>query len=907
MRYFWTWLLLWLNALSAQAQAPTLQQARQRWLHGNYEESRELYETLAKDPKLQVPALVGLSRSWQSKGAFDKALEVIGAGIVSQPDASDLHARRAELLYLRGRWEDAEKTADKIVKDWEAANAKTAPANTKGRITVPRATYPVFLARWVRGQIYRDRADFRRADAEFRWFVRHYSDRSNQDDDIKDPEELLLVGLAATENARWHNLSDQFRVILTDVYGEALKSDKDFWPAEYQSGLLLLEKYNQPEALDAFNKALVINPNAAEAQVGRGRAAFQKYELQTAEHLAEQALHINPNLPEALRLRADLHLMAGDLHAAAQDLEHARKTNPRDETTLGRIAARLHMAKDQAALDALVREVKRFDAKPGLFYHELAERLEQRRDFDAAERYYKAATELRPMLPWPLNGLGLLYMRLGREKEAEEVLTRAFKADEFNVRVSNTLKVLRHLEKYETLKTAHFLIRYDPQNDPRLARYMASYLEEIYADLAARFRYTPTGPIRIEVFNNHEMFSGRTVALPDLHTIGACTGRVVALVSPNGKGIAHPFNWARVLRHELVHIFNLEQTSFQVPHWLTEGLAVNNEGFPRPQQWNQLLRQRVPADDLMNLDNIDLGFIRPWSPLDWHMAYCQSQLYVDYLKEKFGPGSIGELLQEYGRGLDTGAAISKVCQVDKKSFEAGYRAYLAEVVKSLQGRPPDKRMTYSQLQKAHESNPEDVDVASRLAEQYLIRRDRKEARRLADSVLALRSNHALACYVKARLLRDAGDDDEALKLLEGALDRASPEPKVVQTLGTLYYEAQKFDKAAQVYELAHKAEPYEGKWLVELARVYSQTGDKAKKIEVLSKLVPTDADNLEQRKVLTKLLLEAGRFAEAERYAKEALEIDVRDVEARDALEKALVEQNKSQEAAKLRELLEKK
>src|SRR5260370_14881829 len=116
------------------------------------------------------------------------------------------------------------------------------------------------------------------------------------------------------------------------------------------------------------------------------------------------------------------------------------------------------------------------------------------------------------------------------------------------------------------------------------------------------------------------MFSGRTIALPDLHTIGACTGRVVAMASPHGKGIRRPFNWARVLRHELVHIFNLEQTHFQVPHWLTEGLAVTNEGFPRPQQPNLLLRQRVPATDLTDLDNIALGVIRPQCALDWHTA-----------------------------------------------------------------------------------------------------------------------------------------------------------------------------------------------------------------------------------------------------------------------------------------------
>ena len=100
-----------------------------------------------------------------------------------------------------------------------------------------------------------------------------------------------------------------------------------------------------------------------------------------------------------------------------------------------------------------------------------------------------------------------------------------------------------------------------------------------------------------------------------------------AMVSPNGKGIRKPFNWARVLRHEMVHIFNLEQTNFQVPHWLTEGLAVSNEGFPRPQPWNELLLERVPKDDLLDLDNIDLGFIRPRTPLTtgaWPTARASS-------------------------------------------------------------------------------------------------------------------------------------------------------------------------------------------------------------------------------------------------------------------------------------------
>src|SRR5438105_4836513 len=323
-----------LLAHPSAAAAATLAEAHQRLLRGNYEEARELYQGLAKEAQGRDPrgapfaaATIGLSRALQSQGNYEKALEVIDAALSSSPAGADLQARRAELLYMRARWQDAEKAAAKAL----AAKPEH------------------FLARFIRAQVYDDRGDIKRADAEYRWFVRTFSDRSQNDNDIKNPEELLLVGLAAAQYARWHNLAEEFGTILNDVYGDALKNDKEFWPAEYQAGMLLLEKYNRGEALDAFDKALTINPTAAEALVGKGQAALQKYEVQTAQQFAERALGINPHLPEALRLRADAHLVAGDLKAAQADLEKARSINPHDENTLGRIAACLLVNKDQKA------------------------------------------------------------------------------------------------------------------------------------------------------------------------------------------------------------------------------------------------------------------------------------------------------------------------------------------------------------------------------------------------------------------------------------------------------------------------------------------------------------------------------------------------------------------------------
>jgi len=91
-----------------------------------------------------------------------------------------------------------------------------------------------------------------------------------------------------------------------------------------------------------------------------------------------------------------------------------------------------------------------------------------------------------------------------------------------------------------------------------------------------------------------------------------------------------------------------------------------------------------------------------------------------------------------------------------------------------------------------------------------------------------------------------------------------------------------------------------------LARLHGQDQDKTKLIEILKALVPTDADDLVSRRKLGRLLLEAENFAEAERYARQALEIDVLDREAQEVLEEALTRQNKNRELQQLRELLQK-
>jgi cellulose synthase operon protein C len=860
-----------------------LAEAKQRWLRGNYDEARSEFEKLLGDEKHRTHAAIGIARTWLSVGEYAKAMAAIDDAVKKDEKNPELLATRADLLYQSGRWDEAIKDADAAIKIKD----------------------DTFLARWVRARHLRDISDIAKADIEMRWFVRTYTRRDNADMPIEDPEELLLVGLAGAENARWHSLSDQFRFLINDLYPDVLKFDPDDWRAEWHIGMLLLEKYNRPEALQAFENVLKINPKAAEAFVGKGAIALQQFETKDAENFADQALKINPRLPSALRLKADVLILAGELETAKSLLSRAREVNPRDEPTLARLAACARIQNRLDDVKAIIAEVEKANPKPGIFYHELGSSLEDRKIYGDAETYFKKSIELRDKLPAAKAGLGMLYLRLGKEKEARTLLEQAFKGDTFNVRVSNSLKVLRHLDNYQTIQTKHYDFRFDSKQDKLLAEFMAEYLEEIHEQLAKDFGYEPPDRILIELFNNHEMFSGRTVGLPDLHTIGACTGKVVTIVSPKGKGILRPFNWGRVIRHELVHIFNLAQTDFLVPHWLTEGLAVRNEGGNRPPTWSAALRDRFEKDDLLNLDNIMLAFVRPRNQEEWSLAYCQSHLYVEYLIKTYGIESVGPMLNAFRDGLDTAGALRKVCKVDKDAFEKGYHAYVTEVVKAIPSggskSSPDKPTTLAELEKAHEKDPNDIDVAARLADQYSRRRKASDARKLVDTVLEKKPGHATASIVKARLLSAGGDDDGAREVIEAAAKANPEDPKLLLALGRMALEAKDWMKAAEQFEKGRKIAPVDGDWLPLLIEIYTKVENAEKLADALTEQVGNDPDDLKSRIKLAQLLSGSKKFAEAEVIARDAIRIDVTNAEAQKALVESLEGQQKDAEVEMLK------
>ena len=836
---------------------------------GKYAEAIDAYGAVKpKDPATAARVAVGRAGCLNSTGEVDKAVaELTKLAGEPKPDPS-IPAKLAELHLERGRWDDAGKAAEAAIK----ADAD----NLSARFTIAR--------------LHELKGEAKEADAGWKWFIEYRNANKAKVD--KDADALVLVGQAAERyywaNARGEELAEALNDVINDVYETALQTEPNCWQAAWLEGKLFLGGYREGDARKELNRALVINPNAVEVIVTLAEADLQGYKLADGRKKVDEAIEINPHYAPAYVIRADLNISDERFTDALESAKKAVAENPKDEEALARLAASYRLLVDPVGAATVEQAALAVNPKPAAFYAALAERLADRRKYHSAEKAFLQAIAADPERAEPRLGLGMLYMQIGREAEAQDLFAAAFAADPFNVRADNMIKVLKHLAAYTPVDSDHYRVVVLPGQDALLGKYMSRFLESAHGELTKRFGFEPPGLTQIEIMKDHQWFSGRTTGLPFIPTVGACTGKVVALASP--KSQQRPFNWSRVLVHEVAHVITLQQTEFNIPHWYTEALAVESEGTPRPQPWNKMLLERVPErKKLLNLDTINLGFIRPNEPDDRQMAYCQAQLYARYMLKRFGDDALIKMLAAYRRGLTTDRAIKDCFNVEKADFEKGYLAYLDEVIKTIRTRVDDEqKLTFSQWERKLAAKPDDPDLNARIAYEHFARRDYKEARPFADKALKLKPNHPLAAYVKARLLQSIGDVDAARAVLEPALDPNRPNERVVDLLGELKMKAGELDEAERLYELARKDDPYHSKWIASLARVHlrrRQAGKtpeakreaEGKLLETFALLAANDADDLDVRRTLADSYLARGDADQAVKWATECLYIQVYD------------------------------
>lgn len=441
-------------------------------------------------------------------------------------------------------------------------------------------------------------------------------------------------------------------------------------------GGLFLDAHDNQNAATSFREALAVEPGNVAAILGLARASADTNPPE-ARKGAEQALTIDARNVQAHILLAGLALDDRRHDDARRAIEAARAANPSALDARALDAAMAYLDGDTAAFTRKADEARAINPSSGEVFRVAGDHLARNYRFDEAVEMTQRAIAIDPDDTRAHADLGMHLLRTGDEPGARTALERAFKDDPFDVVTYNLLSMLDTLDTFVTVQSGTMTLRFHPDEAAVMREQVAPFAHEALDALGKAWNVTPQGPLLVEMFPTHDDFAVRTVGLPGmLGALGACFGRVVTLDSPHARPPGE-YNWQPTLWHELAHVITLQLSNNRVPRWLTEGISQWEERRARP-EWGREMEvsfaHALEQNEILPVRTLNEGFS---DPQKISLAYYEASLLVDHLVGRFGQPALRALLQAYGRGLDTDAAVQESLGAGLADIQRSFDEYLS--------------------------------------------------------------------------------------------------------------------------------------------------------------------------------------------------------------------------------------
>ncbi len=799
--------LVWAQSATSQAvdsgDSVSIQNASQAYMKGNYSTATEMFRSLLETgpADLRVEAAIGLAESLAIVGEYEKSLDVLDSVAETSQQNSKWHVAVGLAQANLGLYDDALAHATAALK----LNDKSAPA--------------ILLQGQMLETIGR-RDDAIKAYKQMELIIEDESFR-------KDAEALVALGKIMDRYAvlTGRRASDQARNILHNYFQDAYqKVQPGYWQANIAAGIFLLEKHKAAEAAEEFDLANKLNPKIPPAHAGMAVVFLEQWQFEKCLAAANRALKINPDFDQALLAKAACYMQWRKLNNALPLLEKILKTNPNHIEALSMLAA-VYVRKDQPdKAKPFENRVRSINPKCVELPETIAAWLIAGRQFDQAEIYLKQAAELSPTSAGPWAALGSLYMQTGEEDKALEVLEKAHKLDDFRADVVNYLNIAKKLESFEVKESEHFIVKVDGRYDRVLLEQISSYMEEIYPEVTSDYSYEPKRKTIVEVLPHQQEFSARISGRGWVPTVGACTGRVIAITAPNkARGVLGLHNWAQVLRHEFAHSVTLEATDNKIPHWLTEACAVWQQKDKRAFQYIQTLVNATQKKELFPIARLDWGFIRPKKQGDRILAYAQSEWILEFIIQSRGFEKLSEMLQGFKKGQSQKEVFENVFGISERQFDKEFQAWARETVTKWGFEP---RAEGKLIQAARGvgifANSKKSLIAK--AQKLLTARKFAQARKQADLVLEKEPDNWKAMHIVARSYLGQKDWPGAIESLELLQRRRPMDSFSYEELAKIYAQLGQPEKALPNLIYLHKHTMNTPQYARQIAEIYRTLG-----------------------------------------------------------------------------------
>lgn len=639
--------------------------------------------------------------------------------------------------------------------------------------------------------------------------------------EFDDAEKVTWMGRAvdrwATLNQKYRNNTALPRQIL-NTFVKAKEIDADWWPSHIATAEYFAERDDRRQAMGELGQALKANPQDVRALRLAGQISLQMFDFARCDAAIVALRKFDPNSVTADLLEGRNLMHQRVPKDAEAPIQRVLASQPRNMEALGLLAATHALQLEEEKAEQILAQVDAIDVgnNNASAYLEVAEQLSAMRQYPRAAAKYKVAIERAPWWTAAQNGLGLLYTQSGDEEDAHRVIKAARELDPYNLETTNYLKLLNDMVSYKRIETEHFVLIFDETQDPILGEYLPEFLEGIHEQVASEYKCEPPVKTFIEIFPTHAAFSVRTTGSPWIGTVGASTGRVIALVSPRkGGNNMEPFNWAQVLRHEYTHTVTLAATDNRIQHWMTEGLAVLEERSPMRWEWVPMLNKAVRDGELFTMENLTWGFVRPKKPTDRALAYAQSYWVCKYVQDTYGHAAILKMLEMFknaGRMEDVFPAVTG------KPLDEFYKSFLDWCQAQVDSWGYDEETT----------------------QKYEALREQAEAAMKADP------KSAIPLWEKVLFLRPVD---------------AMPHTR----LAGLYLLTKQYDKAIAHLETLHKVEIKDNRYAKQIARIYGRQNQWADAAKFALQAIYIDPYDLSAHQLLKEACQKSGDTKGVER------------------------------------------
>lgn len=447
--------------------------------------------------------------------------------------------------------------------------------------------------------------------------------------------------------------------------------------ADIQTGWgdLFLEGHKPGDAVTSYRDALAADPRWVMAHLGMARALASD-DPEAAAAALEAARKAAPDHPDVWQLVAERRMAEEDWTAAAEALDRMAAVRP-ESLEEAALRAALAFGEDrQADVEPALERAHAIDARSALPLRLVAQMAAGEYRFDDAAAFGRRAVERNPDDADARTDLGLYLLRTGEEADARSELEWAYSIDKSNPLTVNLLRMLDSLDGFEVVREGDLVFKFAADEADVLRPYAVPLGSAAYEAFTKKYGFTPSGPVLIEVFPQHDDFAVRTLGLPGLvGALGACFGRVIAMDSPGARPPG-TFSWHATLWHEMAHVFTLQLSDYRLPRWLSEGISGYEEHLRHPAWGRELgleFAQAMAHSRSFGVKGMADAFKRPEHLA---LAYFEASLLVEHLVAEGGDAGIRRFLLAYADGASDEEAFSKAFGRTIDQLDASFAAFV---------------------------------------------------------------------------------------------------------------------------------------------------------------------------------------------------------------------------------------